>query len=286
MIPRMTSSPLAGVPPSSLVFLLSRLSLPRSSSWPGSRLVEPFDSIRDLLQHLAGDQLDVLVVDVDALGAVDLLHLVDQVDLDRGAAADRQQVGRVERALVELLADLDFVAVGDVQAGPQREGVAVLLAARLGDDHFQRFVGLFDRDFAGGLGHLRQALRFTRLEELDDARQTLGDVLAGDASGVEGAHRQLGPGLADRLGGDDADRVADVDHEPGRRRDAVAGAAHAGLGLALERRADRDLDLLVAEGLGDLLDVGRGDLLVALEQLATAFGLELFRRQAPVAGCR
>ena len=36
-----------------------------------------------LLQHLADDQLDVLVVDLDALRLVDLLHLVDEVQLDR-----------------------------------------------------------------------------------------------------------------------------------------------------------------------------------------------------------
>ena len=286
MIPRMTSSALAGVPPSSFVFLLRRLSaaavfeLARQQAGRALRL-DPH-----LLQHLAGDQLDVLVVDVDALGAVDPLHLGHQVELDVGAAADRQQVGRVERALVELLADLDLLAVGDVQAGAGREAVGVLLAAGLGDDHFQRFVGFFDRDLAGRLGHLRQALRFTRLEELDDARQALGDVLAGDTAGVEGTHGQLRAGLADRLGGDDADRVADVDREAGRRSDAVTGAAHAGLGVALERRADRDHDLFVAERLGDLLDVGQGDLLVALEQLATAFGFELFRRQATERGCR
>ena len=168
---------LAGVPPSALVFLLSAfeaaaiLQLPREQAGRALRL-NPH-----LLQHLAGDQLDVLVVDVDALGAVHLLHLVDQVDLDRGTAADRQQVGRVERAVVELLTDLDLVAVGDVEAGPQRERVARLFAARLGDDHFQGFVGFVDRDFARGLGHLGKALRFTRLEELDDARQTLRDVL-------------------------------------------------------------------------------------------------------------
>src|SRR6185312_11820961 len=169
-----------------------------------------------------------------------------EVDLDRGAAADRQQVGRVERALVELLTDLDFFAVGDVEAGPQRERVARLLATRLGDDHFQGFVGFVDRDFARGLGHLGEPLRFTSLEKLDDPRQTLGDVLAGDTAGVERTHGQLGPRLTDRLGGDDADRVADVDQVTGRGRDAVAGTAHTGLGLALERRADRDLGLLVA----------------------------------------
>src|SRR5207342_2492950 len=131
------------------------------------------------------------------------------------------------RTLVELLADLDLVAVGDVQAGPGREAVGVLLAARLGDDHFQRFVGLLDRDLAGRLGHLCQALRFARLEELDDARQALRDVLAGDAAGVERPHGQLRAGLADRLGGDDPNRVADVDGRAGRRGDSVAGTAHA-----------------------------------------------------------
>ena len=40
-------------------------------------LVDP-----DLLEHLTHDQLDVLVVDVDALGLVDLLDLLDEVDLD------------------------------------------------------------------------------------------------------------------------------------------------------------------------------------------------------------
>ena len=39
-----------------------------------------------LLQHLPDDQLDVLVVNVDALRLVDLLHLADEVLLRRGGA--------------------------------------------------------------------------------------------------------------------------------------------------------------------------------------------------------
>ena len=104
---------------------------------------------------------------------------------------------------------------------------------------------------------------------------------AGDAAGVEGAHGQLGAGLADRLGGDDADRVAELDHRAGRERPAVAGLADPGLELALEHRADRDRDLLVAERLGDLLELGQVDLLAALEQLAAALGRELLRRDPP-----
>ena len=38
----------------------------------------------DLLHHLPDDDLDVLVVDVDALRLVDLLHLLDEVHLGRG----------------------------------------------------------------------------------------------------------------------------------------------------------------------------------------------------------
>jgi hypothetical protein len=43
-------------------------------------------------------------------------------------------------------------------------------------------------------------------------RQAVRDVRAGDAAGVERPHGQLRARLADRLGGDDADRVAD--HAP------------------------------------------------------------------------
>ena len=46
VIPRITSSAFAGVPPSSLTSLLIRFRRWRSSSAPGSRVVEPFDSIR------------------------------------------------------------------------------------------------------------------------------------------------------------------------------------------------------------------------------------------------
>jgi hypothetical protein len=61
---------------------------------------------------------------------------------------------------------------------------------------------------------IRRALRLAGLEELGDTRQTVGDVLTRDTTGVERAHRELGTGLADRLGGDDADRGADVDGRP------------------------------------------------------------------------
>src|SRR5438132_156113 len=57
-----------------------------------------------LLQHLTDDDLDVLVVDADALEAVDLLDLVHQVLLHLLDALDPQDVVRVDRALGEAVA--------------------------------------------------------------------------------------------------------------------------------------------------------------------------------------
>ena len=58
---------------------------------------------------------------------------------------------------------------------------------------------------------------------------------AGDAAGVERPHRQLRARLADRLGGDDADRLARADHVAGGEVAAVARPADAVAGLAGQR---------------------------------------------------
>ena len=71
---------------------------------------------------------------------------------------------------------------------------------------------------------------------------------------MERTHGELGARLADGLGGDDADRLAEADHETGGEVAAVALGADAALFLAGEDGAD--LELLVAdlvEGGGNLL---------------------------------
>ena len=79
----------------------------RSTSSPGRNSVSPDSSTFTRLQHLADDDLDVLVVDRHALRAVDLLDLVDQVQLHRTRAHDAQHLVRVDGAVVQLLADVD-----------------------------------------------------------------------------------------------------------------------------------------------------------------------------------
>src|SRR5690606_5701550 len=98
-------------------------------------------------------------------------------------------------------------------------------------------VGLLDLDPAGSLGDRRAALGRARLEQLHHTGQTLGDVVGrGHTTGVEGPHRQLGAGLTDRLGGDDPDRLADVDELAGGQRTAVALGAGSGAGVTGQDR--------------------------------------------------
>ena len=92
-----------------------------------------------------------------------------------------------------------------------------------------------DLDDAVDVADLGLALGDAGLEQLLDARQAGGDVEAGDAAGVERPHRELGARLADRLGGDDADRLAGGDHLAGGEVAAVARPADAVAGLAGER---------------------------------------------------
>ena len=158
----------------------------------------------------------------------------------------------------------------------------MLLAGVVGDHDRDRLVGLLDRDLAADLGDLRQALRLARLEQLDHARQTVRDVRAGDAAGVERPHRQLRARLADRLRGDDPDRVADLGQLAGRQRPAVAGLADAGRRLALEHRAHRDRDHVallgvVVPGLDQIGELGPVDLLALLDDHPTALGRDVLR---------
>ncbi len=194
---------------------------------------------------------------------------------------------RVERALVELRPGLDLLSRRDEYARTARELVAMLLTGLVGDDDGERLVGLLDRDHTVLLGDLREPLRLARLEQLDDARQAVRDVRAGDAAGVERPHRQLRARLADRLRGDDPDRVPDLRDLAGRHCSPVAGLADPGDRLALEHGADRHhrvvaaLLVVLAVALDDVGELGAVDLLALLDEHPPALGLEVAGRESP-----
>src|SRR5690606_23346430 len=96
---------------------------------------------------------------------------------------------------------------------------------------------------------------FARFPSTTLFRSTGGNVVdTGHATGVEGAHGQLGAGFADRLGGDDADRLAHLDQLARGQVAPVAADADAVPGAAREDGADLHLiDAGVLDGGGEHL---------------------------------
>ena len=78
------------------------------------------------------DDLDVLVVDVDALQPVDLLDLVDQVALQLLLAEHAQDVVRVARAVHQRLARAHALAFLHVDVHAARQRVLARLAVVAG----------------------------------------------------------------------------------------------------------------------------------------------------------
>src|SRR5699024_7994446 len=83
--------------------------------------------------------------------------------------------------------------------------------------------------------------RHARLEQLLHTGQSRGDVVTGHTTLVEGTHGQLRARLTDRLCGDNADGLADVDQLTTRHRATVAAGADTGGRFAGEHTANLDL---------------------------------------------
>src|SRR5437588_7191995 len=174
----------------------------------------------DLPHHLPDDHFDVLVVDVDALRAVDPLHLVDQEGLDGLLAQDVQQLLGADRALGDLLAGLDhdLLAIALLQLGPDpgavRDGV---LAGFLIDG--------FDGDFL--LAHLG-------LAGVAGPDQVLGGRMAGQLLALHDLLPVLDQDL--HLG---LQRVGDLELLPGGDLDLAGLVLADDLQLAVDLGDDR-----------------------------------------------
>ena len=86
VMPMSSGRPEAGVPPSATTRRFSSSKTRPLDQLAGQELGVAGLDDRDALEHLADDDLDVLVVDRHALRAVDLLDLVDEVQLHRALA--------------------------------------------------------------------------------------------------------------------------------------------------------------------------------------------------------
>ena len=156
-------------------------------------LLEKEGSVADVFDldpthHLTRDGLDVLVVDVDTLQAINLLNGVDEVSLGIFFAEDREQVVKVERPVDEGFTSANVFAFLNVDVDAARDGVFLGSLA----------IFAFDVDLAHTLGNFAVAnsaidfgndgriLGLAGFEEFNNARETTGDVL-----GLGGLARNL-----------------------------------------------------------------------------------------------
>ena len=143
-------------------------------------------------KHLADDGLDVLVGDGHALETVDLLDFVDEVLLQCALAEDLEDVVRVARTVDERVTGTEAFAFLHVDVDTARNAVLLFLTVVGGDVDLALSLGDFaEANDAVDLGDDCRIAGLAGLEELDDARQTAGDVL-----GAGGFARDLGKDVA------------------------------------------------------------------------------------------
>src|SRR5579883_273250 len=133
----------------------------------------------DLLQHLADDHFDVLVIDRDALQPIDILDLVDEIAGKLLDPFDRQDVVRRRIAFDNEVALLDHVAVLQVDVlalGDEVLPWLLILIGRLDGDAPLVLVVAAEANRAGDFRDDRGFLRPACLEQLGDTRQTAGNV--------------------------------------------------------------------------------------------------------------
>ena len=151
----------------------------RSTCSPGRSVVSPPSSISSLLQHLADDHLDMLVVDLHALQTIDLLDFVDEVDRQFLDALDAQNVMRARVAFDDEVALLHIIAFADADVLGLRQQIFdrfLLLVLGLQDHAALVLIVLAELDIAIGFGQHRAILRLARFEQFRHPRQTAGDV--------------------------------------------------------------------------------------------------------------
>src|SRR6266849_6160794 len=167
-----------------------------------------------LAQHLAHDDLDVLVVDRYPLQTVNLLDFVDEMFLQFLRAADVQDFVRVDRPFGQLLALFDIVALEDNHMLADGNEVFFLQSGLLVLDNNAAFAAhaRSEIDDAVDLGNFRGVFGPARFEKFGHAREAAGDVF-----GLGGLARSFGH----QRSGDDL--VAFGDHDVGAGGDGIIG---------------------------------------------------------------
>ncbi len=176
----------------------------------------------------------MLVVDLHALRAVDVLHFSDDVLLNCHRPANAQYIMGVQRTLGEFVAGNHPIALAHLEARAERHRVFMLFAGIGGDDYLADAFDLRYARYTIVLRHGGQPFGFSSLKQLLHPGQASGDVVARDSARVERSHRELRAGLADGLSRDSAHSLAHFHQVACGQVPPVTIDAHAVPGAALE----------------------------------------------------
>src|SRR5690606_13566359 len=132
----------------------------------------------DFAEHLLDHDLNVLVVDLNALVPVYALHFLQDVVLNAADALDAEHFLRIDRTIRQLIACFDLLTDRDTNTRAIRNRIDLRLRFA---SHFDLAAVLRVTNFlddAVELGDRRLALRIPGFEELLDTRKTLRDIVA------------------------------------------------------------------------------------------------------------
>ena len=167
-----------------------------------------------LAQHLPHDHLDVLVVDLHPLQAIDLLDLVDDVLGEGLDTVQADDVVGAQGTMAHHLTLLNVLAFKDIDAAPFRnQGLHGIALGRGDHQPLLALGGAAETDHARSFGEHRRLLGLARLKEVRHPRQAAGDVpglgaLLGNAGyDVADMHRILVLQIEDGVAGQGIGRI-------------------------------------------------------------------------------
>ena len=219
-----------------------------ASSWKHSSITTIDDD--NLAEHLTDDDFEVLIGDVDTLGAIDLLDFLEHVDFEFLDVGIVKQLLRVDGTFGDLATTFDIIADfhAEVRAIWGRVGVGFKI---VGDRNLIALVLRDNRgDVAGDLRDHGLAFWITGFNKFLDTWKTGSDVASCHTTSVEDSHGELGTRFTDGLGGHDTNGFADGNKFASGHVLTIAMTADAVAGLTGEDSAD--LNFLDA-GIDDFL---------------------------------
>ena len=196
----------------------------------------------NLTQHLASNNLDVLVVDVYALGHVHVLNLSNDVTKRGVRVGKAKQVVGIYRTLGELLTNFDLATIGNARQKRCASRYHVFADVAFLVMNSKRLIHLVGSYLQGtsDFSKYSLALRLASLEKLGNTGQTVRNVFACNTAGVERTHRKLRAGLTDGLCSNNTNSGTDVNRTCSSKIPTVALLANAVLCMTGHDRADVD----------------------------------------------